>query len=146
VRTYDFLARAAALSADIAAHMPTPTMYGYRIVYALIPELENVHRDELASLGALRSLPETGGPLTQEEKRAVLAAVESLMIDNDRAARASAFTLRWMRNLGIGLDRPQLGRNLDDLPVYRNCHSADIRPLLSYGSEVARLRANSNRS
>jgi hypothetical protein len=126
LRTYNSFAREAASSSDIAAHMPRHTMYEYRVVYSLMPELDDVHRKELEDLAELRSLPASGGPLSQQEKHVALAAVENLMLDNDRMKRASAFTLRHMRDLEIGVNRPQLQRNLADVPVYGNCLTSHI--------------------
>jgi hypothetical protein len=130
LRTYESSARSAANSADISAHMPTDRMYEYRIVYALMPELDDVHRKELDDLAQLRALPGSGGPLDQGEKRAALSAIENLMLDNDRMKRASAFTLRHMRELGIGINRAQVDRNFADVSVYRGCLTREIRPMI----------------
>jgi hypothetical protein len=131
LRNYNSHARQAANSSDIAAQIPADTMYEYRIVYALVPELDDVHREELDDLAELRSLPASGGSLSQDEKRFALAAVENLILDNDRMKRASAFTLRHMRDLGIGVNRPQLERNFADVPIYRNCLTQDVRSMIS---------------
>ncbi|HKX92784.1 MAG TPA: hypothetical protein VJM15_10225 [Sphingomicrobium sp.] len=130
LRNYNSHAREAANSSDIAAHIPADTMYEYRIVYALVPEMDDVHRGELEHLAELRSLPASGGPLSQQEKHTALAAVENLMLDNDRMKRASAFTLRHMRDLEIGVNRPQLRRNFADVPIYGNCLTSDIGPMI----------------
>lgn len=130
LRTYNSFAREAANSADIAAHMPAGRMFEYRIVYSLMPELDAIHRKELDDLAQLRSLPRTGGPLSQEEKRAILAASENLILDNNRVKRAAAFTLRHMRDLGVGINRDQLRHNLADVPVYDDCLTRDIKPMI----------------
>lgn len=130
LRTYNSFAREAANSADIAAHMPARRMFEYRVVYSLMPELDELHRKEMADLGELRSLPGTGGPLDQEEKRAVLGATENLILDNNRVRRASSFTLRHMRDLGIGINRAQLRNNLADVPVYDGCLTREIKPMI----------------
>ena len=130
LRTYNSFAREAANSADIAAHMPAGRMFEYRIVYSLMPELDELHRKELGDLAQLRSLPGTGGPLTQEEKRAVLAATENLILDNNRVKRAASFTLRHMRDLGIGISRDQLRHNFADVPVYDGCLTREIKPMI----------------
>jgi hypothetical protein len=130
LRNYNSHAREAANSSDIAGHIPADTMYEYRIVYALVPEMDAVHRGELEHLAELRSLPASGRPLSQQEKQMALAAVENLMLDNDRMKRASAFTLRHMGDLGIGVNRPQLRRNFADVPVYSNCLTSDIGPMI----------------
>ena len=130
LRTYNSFAREAANSADIAAHMPARRMFEYRVVYSLMPELDELHRKELADLAQLRSLPGTGGPLDQEEKRAILAATENLILDNNRVKRASSFTLRHMRDLGIGINRAQLRFNFADVPVYNDCLAREIKPMI----------------
>lgn len=137
LRNYNASAREAANSADITAHMPGGRMYDYRILYALTPELDKIHRKELDDLAQLRSLPMTGGTLNLDEKRSILAAIENLLMDNGRMKRGSVFTLRRMRELGIGLNRPQLERNLADLPVYRDCLTRDIRPMLRFSPAAA---------
>ncbi len=52
------------------------------------------------------------------------------MLDNDRMKRASAFTLRHMRDLGIGVNRQQLEHNFDDVPTFRSCMTKDITPMI----------------
>ncbi|WP_155263747.1 hypothetical protein [Sphingomonas segetis] len=130
LRTYNSFAREAANSADIAAHMPADRMFEYRIVYSLMPELDDLHRKELDDLAHLRSLPASGGPLDQDEKRAILSATESLILDNNRVKRASSFTLRHMRDLGVGINRAQLQHNFADVPVYGGCLTPDIKRLI----------------
>lgn len=137
LRNYNSQAREAANSADITAHMPSDRKYDYRIVYALTPELDSIHRKELEDLASLRSLPATGGSMLPEEKRALLGAIENLALNNDRVKRAARFTLRRMRDLGIGLDRPQLERNFADLPTYQGCRTPNIGPLLEMVPVIA---------
>lgn len=132
LRNYNEGAREAANSADITAHMPADRKYGYRIVYALTPEMDSLHNKELEDLAKLRSLPRSGGPLSVQEKQETLAAIENLQIDNDRFKRASVFTLRRMRDIGIGLDKLQVQRNFADLPAYRNCLTRDVGPMLKF--------------
>src|SRR5689334_15611809 len=132
LRNYNDAAREAANSADITAHMPAGRKYGYRIVYALTPEMDSLHQKELADLAALRSLPNSGGAMNAEEKRAMLAAVENLRFDNDRMKRAAVFTLRRMGDIGIGLDKPQVERNFADLTVYRDCLTTNVAPMLRF--------------
>ncbi len=145
LRTYNSFAREAASSSDIAAHMPRHTMYEYRVVYSLMPELDDIHRKELEDLAELRSIPASGVSLGQEEKRAALAAVENLMLDNDRMKRGSAFTLRHMRDLGIGVSRAQLKLNLADVPVYRGCLTPDVRPMIQLSPPTYPGSATPNR-
>lgn len=130
LRTYNSFAREAANSADIAAHMPAGKMFEYRIVYSLMPELDALHRKELSDLAQLRSLPGSGDQLDEEEKRAILLATENLMLDNDRVKRGSSFTLRHMRDLGIGISRAQVKLNFDDVPVYRDCVAREVKPMI----------------
>lgn len=132
LRNYNDAAREAANSADITAHMPADRKYGYRIVYALTPEMDSLHQKELADLADLRSLPRSGGAMDPEEKRAMLAAVENLRFDNDRMKRAAIFTLRRMGDIGIGLDKSQVARNFADLTVYRECLTTNVAPMLRF--------------
>jgi hypothetical protein len=132
LRNYNSGAREAANSADITAHMPADRKYDYRIVYALTPELDSIHRKELEDLAGLRSLPATGGPLQQDEKRFLLGAIENLSLDNNRVKRGAIFTLRRIREIGVRLDRSQVQRNFADLPTYHGCLTRDIRPMLRF--------------
>lgn len=132
LRNYNSQAREAANSADITAHVPEDRKYDYRIVYALTAEMDSIHRKELEDLASLRSLPATGGPIGQDEKHFLLAAIENLLLDNDRMKRAAIFTLRRVRIIGIGLDRQQVQRNFDDLPTYERCLTRDIGPMLRF--------------
>lgn len=132
LRNYNSNAREAANSADITAHMPFDRKYDYRILYALTPELDSIHRKELDDLASLRGLPTTGGPLQQDEKAVLLVAIENLVLDQDRIKRAAIFTLGRMRKLGIGLDIPQVQRNIADLPAYRSCLRSNIGPMLRF--------------
>jgi hypothetical protein len=59
-----------------------------------------------------------------------LDATENLVLDNDRVRRASSFTLRHMRDLGIGITRAQLRNNLADVPVYDGCLTREIKPMI----------------
>ena len=130
-RTYDSLAHDTAVSSDVSSHMPAQRMYEFRIVYALVPELNELHRKELVDLARLRALPESGAALDSSEKLALLGAVENLKLDSARIARAAAFTLRHMRTLGIGLDPDSLARNLGEIrPAYGDCLTQDIKPLI----------------
>lgn len=132
LRNYNSGAREAANSADITAHMPVDRKYDYRIVYALTPELDSIHRKELEDLASLRSLPATGGQLRQDEKRALLTAIENLSLDNDRIKRGAIFTLRRMRDIGVGLDKSQVQRNFADLPSYQGCLTRDVGAMLRF--------------
>jgi hypothetical protein len=104
-RTWDSLARDAANTADVAAHMPHERMFQYRIAYEMVPDMQRLAEKELADLGHLRALPASGGPLTTEEKLSKMEAVEALKLDNDTFARESTFVLLRLRMMGIGLTR-----------------------------------------
>jgi hypothetical protein len=132
IRNYNSLAREAANSADLTAHMPNDRKYAYRILYALTPEMDSIHRKELDDLANLRAIPSTGGPLDPGEKRDLLASVENLILDNNRMKRASIFTLRRMKDVGIGLDKPQVQRNFSELEAYQTCLTRGVSPMLRF--------------
>ena len=46
------------------------------------------------------------------------------------ATRAASFTLRHMRDLGVGINRAQLQHNFADVPVYNGCLTREIKPLI----------------
>lgn len=104
-RTWDSLARDAANSADVAAHMPHEQMFQYRIAYEMVPDMQRLAEKELADLGHFRGLPASGGPLTIDEKLPEIDAIEALKVDNDTFARESTFVLLRLRMMGIGLTR-----------------------------------------
>jgi hypothetical protein len=104
-RTWDSLARDAANTADVAAHMPHERMLQYRIAYEMVPDMQRLAEKELADLGHLRALPSSGGQLTSEEKLSELAAVEAINLDNDTFARESRFVLLRMRLMDLRLSK-----------------------------------------
>jgi hypothetical protein len=113
-RTWDSLARDAANTADIAAHMPHQRMLQYRIAYEMIPAMQRLAEKELGDLGRLRALPASGGELTSDEKISEIAAIEALKLDNDTFARESRFVLLRMKMMGLGLSKrfvERRGRN-----------------------------------
>lgn len=131
-KTYDSFARESATASDVASHMPPDRMFEFRIVYALMPEMDRLNDKELSDLAHLRALPATGGPVAQFEKFAEIDAIEDLNLDNDRMARAASFTLRQMSNIGVGLDRASLRTNVADANLhYAGCLTRDIKPLLA---------------
>lgn len=131
-RTYDSFAHDSAVASDVASHMPTETMFNFRIVYALVPELNRLQDKELADLAELRALPSTGGPLEQSEKLMEMNAIEALRLDNDRMARAASFTLRHARDIGLRLERDSIDRNLGEANLhYGRCLTRDLRPLIA---------------
>jgi hypothetical protein len=104
-RTWDSLARDAANTADVAAHMPHERMLQYRIAYEVVPDMQRLAEKELADLGRLRALPMSGGLLTQDEKLSEIGAVEAIKLDNDTFARESRFLLLRMRMMDLGLSK-----------------------------------------
>ena len=108
VGTYDGYAWENAVSSEISSHMPQHDKYEFRIAYVMIPELDAVRAKMLGEMAQLGSLPRDGGPLNLTEKQVALEAIANLDVDNYRMVRASSFTLRHMRNLGIGINREQL--------------------------------------
>ena len=104
-RTWDSLARDAANTADIAAHMPHQRMLQYRIAYEMVPDMQRLAEKELGDLGHLRGLPASGGQLTIDEKLSEIAAIEAMRLDNDTFARESRFLLLRLKMMRIGLTR-----------------------------------------
>ncbi len=104
-RTWDSLARDAANTADVAAHMPHQRMLQYRIAYEMVPDMQRLAEKELADLGRLRALPSSGDQLTQDEKHSEIAAVEAMNLDNDTFARESRFLLLRMRMMDLRLSK-----------------------------------------
>lgn len=130
VDTYDNLAWANAVSSEISTHIPQRDKYEFRIAYVMMPELDKVRAEMLDNLAKLRSVPSEGGPLDQAEKQIALEAVANLEIGNRRMVRASAFTLRHMKNLGIGIDRDQLHRRVAETNLhYGGCLTTDVNVL-----------------
>jgi hypothetical protein len=104
-RTWDSLARDAANSADVAAHMPHERMLQYRIAYEMVPDMQRLAEKELADLGHLRALPASGGPLNADEKLSEIAAIEAIKLDNDTFARESRFLLLRMKMMDLRLSK-----------------------------------------
>lgn len=104
-RTWDSLARDAANTADVAAHMPHERMLQYRIAYEMVPDMQRLAEKELGDLGHLRALPASGGQLSPDEKLSEIAAIEAIKLDNDTFARESQFLLLRMRLMGLRLSK-----------------------------------------
>ena len=102
--SYDSLAVESAFASDVAAHMPQDRLDAYIQAYQMIPTMDRTNTLEAEDLGKLRSLPRTGGPLTQEEKSRVIEAVEALRIRDDMMFTAARWTLPAMNQLGGELD------------------------------------------
>jgi hypothetical protein len=121
-RTWDSLARDAANTADVAAHMPHQTMLQYRIAYEMVPDMQRLAEKELVDLGNFRALPATGGELTSAEKMAELGAIEALKVDTDTFARESGFILLRMSMMNLGLTRRFVDHHVGQARAhYGNC-------------------------
>jgi hypothetical protein len=132
VGTFDNYAWENAVSSEISTHIPQRQKYEFRISYVMMPELDAVRGKMLGELASLRSIPRDGGSLDQAEKQIALEAVANLEMDNHRMERASSFTLRHMRNLGIGIDRDQLHRRIAEANMhYAGCLTTDGNVLRS---------------
>jgi len=104
-RTWDSLARDAANTADVAAHMPHGRMLQYRIAYEMVPDIQRLAEKELVDLGHLRALPASGGQLTSDEQLSEIGAIEAIKVDNDTFARESQFLLLRMKMMDLRLSR-----------------------------------------
>jgi len=111
-RTWDSLARDAANSADVAAHMPHERMLQYRIAYEMVPDMQRLAEKELADLGRFRALPARGEQLTSAERLAELEAIEALKLDNDTFARESRFLLLRMKMMELRLSKHFVERRI----------------------------------
>jgi hypothetical protein len=135
VGTYDNYAWENAVSSEISTHIPQRDKYEFRIAYVMIPELDAVRGKMLGEVATLQSIPRDGGPLGQAEKQIALEAVANLDVDNHRMVRASAFALRHMSKLGIGIDRDQLRRRIAETNAhYGGCLTTDgniLRAMIS---------------
>ncbi len=102
-RTWDSLARDAANTADVAAHMPHERMLQYRIAYEMVPDMQRLAEKEMGDLGRLRALPESGGQLAADEKLSEIGAIEAIKLDNETFARESRFLLLRLRMMSVTL-------------------------------------------
>ena len=102
--SYDDLAIQSAFASDVAAHMPQDRLNAYIQAYQMIPTMDRTNAFEAGDLARLRSLPKTGGPLTQDEKSRVLEAVDALRTRDRVMFIAARWTLPTMRKLGGQLD------------------------------------------
>lgn len=135
VGTFDNYAWENAVSSEISSHIPQRDKYEFRIAYVMVPEMDAVRANMLGEMASLRSIPRDGGPLSQTEKQIALQAIANLDIGNHRMARASAFALRHMKKLGIGIDREQLRRRIAEAEMhYAGCLTTDgniLRSMIS---------------
>jgi hypothetical protein len=126
IGTYDDFAWQNAVSSEISSHIPQRDKYEFRIAYVMVPELDLVRGKMLGELAKLNSIPRDGGALSPTEKQIELEAIANLDVDNHRMVRASAFALRHMKNLGVGIDREQLRRRIAEAHIhYSGCLTTD---------------------
>ena len=105
-RTWDSLARDAANTADVAAHMPHERMLQYRIAYEMVPDMQRLAEKELADLGHQRALPASGDRASLPMK-SFLRLLPSKRSNSTTtpSPRESRFLLLRMRMMGIRLSR-----------------------------------------
>lgn len=126
--SYDNLAIQSAFASDVAAHMPQDRLNAYIQSYQMIPVMDRTNALEAGDLAKLRSMPRTGGTLTQDEKSRLLEAVEALHVRDGMMFIAARWTLPTMRELGGQLDserkqrfmnfaRHHYGACIKDLPA-----------------------------
>jgi hypothetical protein len=80
--TYDKLARDAADSTDVWAHMPQEETEPFILAYALVPQLSQTSVHEAYDGALLRAFTRTGAPLFGAESGRLLEAVEALRSDD----------------------------------------------------------------
>lgn len=126
VGTYDDFAWQNAVSSEISTHIPVRDKYEFRIAYVMVPELTVVRAKMLGDLARLQSIPPGDSPLPEAEKQIALEAIANLGIDNYRKVRGSAFTLRHMSYIGVGINRAQLERRITEVNLhYHGCLTTD---------------------
>ena len=136
-RTWDSLARDAANTADVAAHMPHERMLQYRIAYEMVPAMQRLAEKELADLGRLRALPASGEQLTGAEKLSEIGAIEALKLDNDTFARESRFLLLRMKMMDLRLSKRFVERRVRAAHAhYGDCVSVPRIGSNSFGQTV----------
>jgi hypothetical protein len=107
-RSYDRLALDAATASDVASHMPREKLDGMTDVYETMPLIERTNAAEATDFGRLRAFRRTGGPVSDEEKDRLLAAVEALRSDDENIWSKARTKLPELRKIGP-LDRTRLG-------------------------------------
>lgn len=126
--SYDNLAIQSAFASDIAAHMPQDRLNAYIQAYQMIPTMDRTNALEAGDLAHLRSLPRTGGPLTQDEKGRVLEATDSLRTRDRVMFIAARWTLPTMRKLGGQLDPARKQRFMNFARYYYGTCAKDLPP------------------
>lgn len=136
-RTWDSLARDAANTADVAAHMPHQRMFQYRIAYEMVPDMQRLAEMELSDLGRFRALPASGGELNAEEKLSEIAAIEALKLDNDTFQRESRFLLLRMKMMDLPLTKHFVEHDMREARAhYGDCITAPRIGTNSQGETV----------
>jgi hypothetical protein len=128
VTSYDDLAIQSAFASDVAAHMPQDRLNAYIQAYQMIPTMDRTNALEAGDLARLRSLPQTGGPLTQDEKSRVLEAVDALRTHDRLMFVAARWTLPTMRKLGGQLDPKRKQRFTNFARYYYGTCIKDLPP------------------
>jgi hypothetical protein len=126
--SYDNLAVQSALASDVAAHMPQDRLHAYIQAYQMMPAMDRTNALEADDLARLRSLPRTGGPLSQEEKSRVLEAVDALRTRDRLMFIAARWTLPTMRKLGGQLDPARKQRFVNFARYYYGACAKDLPP------------------
>ena len=126
--SYDNLAIQSAFASDVAAHMPQARLNDYIQAYQMIPVMDRTNALEAAALAKLRSLPRTGGSLTQDEKSRVLEAVDTLRNHEVLMYRATAWALPSIMRLDGQLDRERVQRFMNFARHYYGTCIKDLPP------------------
>ena len=126
--SYDSLAVESAFASDVAAHMPQDRLDAYIQAYQMIPTMDRTNALEAADLARLRSLPRTGGTLTQDERSRALEAVEALRLRDGIMFVAARWTLPAMRQLGGELDPARKQRFMNFAHHYYGACIKDLPP------------------
>jgi hypothetical protein len=83
IRTYDRLALDAVNASDVASHMPHDELVPFTTAYRTIPLMDRTNAQESVDMSRLRAFTRTGGPMTLQEKDALLSALEALRNDEN---------------------------------------------------------------
>jgi hypothetical protein len=136
-RTWDSLARDAANTADVAAHMPHERMLQYRIAYEMVPDMQRLAEKELGDLGQLRALPASGGELSAEEKLSEIGAIEAIKLDNDTFGRESRFLLLRLKMMDVRLSKRFVAHHVREARAhYGGCVSTPRLQQDSFGQTI----------
>jgi hypothetical protein len=82
-RTFDRLALDSATASTVAVHMPQGEFLAMSGIYEVMPLLERTNAQEAQDLAQLRAFRSTGGPVSDEERDRLVAAVEALRSDDE---------------------------------------------------------------